>query len=181
MEHTPTPWRVSRANPSPTTGEWMIAGSSNGYLAEVRDCGGGSVAANARRIVAAINYCQGLPTEGMEVATRLGKTVEVSLQQLVDAIEQRDQLQSKLEAERASLFAENQRKQQLEQQVAELVGALENVMPWVVAQEVACHGLKCREPVCMSCSSDSEEAAEKATYAYEEARAVIQKVRGGEC
>lgn len=62
----------------------------------------------------------------------------------------------------------------------ELLAVLEGVLPWVVTQEVACHGLKCREPVCMSCSSDSEEAAEKATYAYEEARAVIQKVRGGE-
>jgi len=100
---------------------------------------------------------------------------------LQDAVRDLQELARQLEAERASLFAENQRKQQLEQQVAELVGALENVMPWVVAQEVACHGLKCREPVCMSCSSDSEEAAEKATYAYEEARAVIQKVRGGEC
>lgn len=99
---------------------------------------------------------------------------------LDQAIEDLQELARQLEAERASLFAENQRKQQLEQQVAELVGALENVMPWVVTQEVACHGLKCREPVCMSCSSDSEEAAEKATYAYEEARAVIQKVRGGE-
>lgn len=89
-------------------------------------------------------------------------------------------LQKQLATERASLFAENQRKQQLEQQVEELVGVLENVMPWVVTQEVACHGMKCREPVCMSCSSDSEEAAEKATYAYEEARSVIQKVRGGE-
>lgn len=66
MEHAPTPWRVSRANPSPTTGEWMIAGSSNGYLAEVRDCGGGSVAANARRIVACVNACAGLDTEQLE-------------------------------------------------------------------------------------------------------------------
>lgn len=70
--------------------------------------------------------------------------------------------------------------QELARQRYELLAVLESIMPWVVTQEVACHGLKCREPVCMSCSSDSEEAAEKATYAYEEARAVIQKVRGGE-
>lgn len=25
-QHTPGPWRVERQNPSPTTGEWMIAG-----------------------------------------------------------------------------------------------------------------------------------------------------------
>ena len=42
-----------RQNPSPTTGEWMIAGSKPGYLAEVRDCGNGDIAKNARLIAAA--------------------------------------------------------------------------------------------------------------------------------
>ncbi len=51
--HTPGPWRVERQNPSPTTGEWMIAGTKPGYLAEVRDCGSGDVQANARLIAAA--------------------------------------------------------------------------------------------------------------------------------
>ena len=53
MGHTPGPWRVERQNPSPTTGEWMIAGARPGYLAEVRDCGSGDVQANARLIAAA--------------------------------------------------------------------------------------------------------------------------------
>lgn len=52
-KHTPGPWRVVRANPSPTSGEWMISGSKPGYLAEVRDCGSGDVQANARLIAAA--------------------------------------------------------------------------------------------------------------------------------
>jgi hypothetical protein len=52
-QHTPGPWRVERQNPSPTTGEWMIAGAKPGYLAEVRDCGSGDVSANARLIAAA--------------------------------------------------------------------------------------------------------------------------------
>ncbi len=52
-KHTPGPWRVEHQNPSPTTGEWMIAGSKPGYLAEVRDCGSGDVRANARLIAAA--------------------------------------------------------------------------------------------------------------------------------
>lgn len=52
-KHTPAPWRVVRANPSPTSGEWMIAGAVPGFLAEVRDCGSGDVAANARLIAAA--------------------------------------------------------------------------------------------------------------------------------
>lgn len=45
VKHTPGPWRYVRANPSPTTGEHLIAGAKPGYLAEVRDCGSGSVAA----------------------------------------------------------------------------------------------------------------------------------------
>ena len=52
-KHTPGPWRYVRANPSPTTGEHLIAGAKPGYLAEVRDCGSGDVEANARLIAAA--------------------------------------------------------------------------------------------------------------------------------
>lgn len=52
-QHTPGPWRYERANPSPTTGEHLIAGAKNGYLAEIRDCGSGNISANARLIAAA--------------------------------------------------------------------------------------------------------------------------------
>ena len=52
-KHTPGPWRVCRANPSPTTGEWLIAGIDPGYLAEVRDLGRGQCEANARLIAKA--------------------------------------------------------------------------------------------------------------------------------
>ena len=57
---TPGPWRVERQNPSPTTGEWMIAGGIPGYLAEVRDCGSGDVEANARLIAAAPDLLRAL-------------------------------------------------------------------------------------------------------------------------
>ena len=59
-KHTPAPWRVVRANPSPTTGEWLIAGAMPGYLAEVRDCGRGDVAANARLIAASPDLLEAL-------------------------------------------------------------------------------------------------------------------------
>lgn len=59
-KHTPAPWRVVRANPSPTTGEWLIAGAMPGYLAEVRGCGSGDVAANARLIAASPNLLEAL-------------------------------------------------------------------------------------------------------------------------
>ena len=58
--HTPGPWRVERQNPSPTTGEWMIAGGRPGYLAEIRDCGSGDVRANARLVAAAPDLLQAL-------------------------------------------------------------------------------------------------------------------------
>lgn len=54
-----------------------------------------------------------------------------------------------------------------------LLDALKNVLPWVVTQEVACNGLKCREAVCMSCDSDSEANAEKAAQAYAVANQAI--------
>lgn len=66
-KHTPGPWRVERQNPSPTTGEWMIAGSRPGYLAEVRDCGSGDVQANAQLIAASPE----LLAQAMAVVERL--------------------------------------------------------------------------------------------------------------
>ena len=52
-QHTLGPWRYVRENGSPSTGQHMIKGAIPGYLAEVRDCGSGDVAANARLIAAA--------------------------------------------------------------------------------------------------------------------------------
>lgn len=57
----------------------------------------------------------------------------------------------------------------------ELLDTLKEVLPWVVTQEVACNGLKCREAVCQSCNSDSEESAQKAWDAYAKASAVVAK------
>ena len=58
--HTPGPWKYSRGNGSPTTGQHMIAGSKPGYLAEVRDCGSGDVIANGRLIAAAPELLEAL-------------------------------------------------------------------------------------------------------------------------
>jgi hypothetical protein len=44
--------------------------------------------------------------------------------------------------------------------------ALKGVLPFVVTQVVACHGLKCREAVCESCSTDADVAAQNACNAY---------------
>lgn len=59
----------------------------------------------------------------------------------------------------------------------ELLEALKNVLPWVVSQPVACHGMKCRESVCESCCGEeyAEEAANKACDAVLIARKAIEK------
>lgn len=54
----------------------------------------------------------------------------------------------------------------LTERITVLENALRQVLPWVVTQEVACNGLKCREAVCMSCNSDSKDNAQKACGAY---------------
>lgn len=61
----------------------------------------------------------------------------------------------------------------LEERIKVLEDALRAVLPWVVTQEVACNGLKCREAVCMSCDSDSEANAQLACDAYAAARAAL--------
>lgn len=66
---TPGPWRYVRANPSPTTGGHLIAGAKPGYLAEVRDCGSGDVAANAHLIAAAPDMLEALRTAVQLVET----------------------------------------------------------------------------------------------------------------
>lgn len=108
----------------------------------------GDMEANARRIVACVNACRGIRTEALEHRVHLlaAEDDTISL------------LNAQLATERATLFAENQRKQQLERQVCTLLGALELLL------------------------CDVEEAEYMTGREREvEARAVIQKVRGGEC
>jgi hypothetical protein len=94
VKHTPGPWRYVRANPSPTTGEHLIAGAKPGYLAEVRDCGSGSVAANARLISAAPDLLESLrafvsPWDGdsvEEIESQSGLATSVRIEQARAAI-----------------------------------------------------------------------------------------------
>lgn len=93
-EHTKEPWRI---DPATKKDNWRIIGA-NGQV--VSTFSGNMDMENARRIVECVNYCKGLPTEGIATATALGKTAEVSLHQLADVIAQRDQLLAALEAVR---------------------------------------------------------------------------------
>ncbi len=69
--------------------------------------------------------------------------------------------------------------------VRECKEALEKVMPLAVTQVIACHGMKCREPVCMSCNGedDAEAAAKQACVDYDlanHALAAIESFERGE-
>lgn len=85
------------------------------------------------RVSAAVNAVDGIDTEYLETVGLpefVGKTLRADIaQHELDAVTvQCDELQQQLEAERASLFAESQHKQQLEQQAEELVGVLESML-----------------------------------------------------
>lgn len=60
-----------------------------------------------------------------------------------------------------------------------LRAALENLMPFVRAEYIECHGFKCRHPTCGSCHGDSEtDAAEaRGIAADQDARAILRGSR----
>ena len=90
MEHTKEPWRIGKPPPN---GEQTI-GDSKGLMVAVTTVGGGvSSEANARRIVACVNACAGIPTDGLE-KTRLEKDV---LLEIYNLRKQRDELLTALE------------------------------------------------------------------------------------
>lgn len=134
--------------------------------------------ANARRIVACVNMCAGLSTEAMEEITKNEELLKDRVRFLRTGSMRADELQYQLETERASLFAESQRKQQLEQQVAELVQALE-----FYADKQRYMGSNQR----VEAPDIYGESPSNTVYLWDVmkdggdiARAVIQKVRGGE-
>lgn len=87
QKHTPGPWRYCPANNG-----HMIAGAKPGYLAEVRDCGSGDVHANARRIVACVNACEGLDTYLLENSGDIASAATAQAKYIQKIERQRDQL-----------------------------------------------------------------------------------------
>ena len=65
--------------------------------------------------------------------------------------------------------------QRMALRIEELETALKNVLPWVVAHEINCHGFNCSHLVCMDCFSNSEEHAEQARQAYRNADEVLER------
>lgn len=99
QKHTPEPWKVS------DIGVGFEIESSCGMVAQtqavINDLSHHARKANARRIVAAVNYCQGLDTTCMEIDTATGRTPSVTIPNLTDRVfaleAQLDQLRAALE------------------------------------------------------------------------------------
>lgn len=234
MEHSKTPWKIGTPPPN---GEQTI-GTTDGLMVAVTTTGYGlSSEANARRIVACVNACDGLSTDLLEKAAITAGHIEARerLSFCTQKIEEeRDQLmlqnaqllaalrdviswvpgrekwhtdepikaveraravmgatvkesltvdhqassgasvEQQLTTERASLLAESQRKQQMERQVEELVGVLGGFLE-LHDNPAPFSGKTGEERMRML-----ENATAKRNAAIFAARAVIQKVRGGE-
>lgn len=154
MEHSKTPWKIGA----------MESGQAAIDSADGKEVTGFIDMEDARRILACVNACAGIRTEALEHRVHMlaAEDDTISL------------MEAQLETERASLFAESQRKQQLEQQVAELVGALGGLLE-LHDNPAPFSGKTGDERMRML-----ENATAKRNAAIFSARAVIQKVRGGE-
>lgn len=97
--HTPEPWKIGTPPPN---GEQTI-GTAAGLMVAVTTTGHSvDSAANARRIVACVNYCAGAETSGMEFAVERGETALSTMSKLADrqhaAEQQRDRAERALRA-----------------------------------------------------------------------------------
>lgn len=147
--HTPGPWhvgdKVGRA----------IYGADDSVVA-MCDSMGEAVSddANARRIVACVNYCDGADTNALELDAKTGRTASVVLPQLTENVialeSQRDQLATKVDDIELALLAENQKRQDVERERDQLRGALELMLervPEPPEANCSCH----RSPPCNDC------------------------------
>lgn len=159
MEHTKEPWRVEcekfekgyhnpNAWPRLFSGDFEICGAEGFYSDSLKQD-----KANARRIVACVNALAHVATEELE-SGRLQSIV----QRAADAEKQRDELYAKVADTELALFAENQKRQDVERQRDALLVALESLIDMDVAYQ----------------------RGEKVELAVEAARDAIQQVRSKE-
>lgn len=98
VKHTSEPWKIGTPTPN---GEQTIGTHDGLMVAVATTCAGVNAEANARRIVAAVNYCAGMENVTMEYAVSVGLGAKEHLLQLAaqraDAERQRDQLLNALE------------------------------------------------------------------------------------
>lgn len=169
VSHTPGPWRIDPDYYRDIqTADGMLEIGSTESMEQNFDkwrCSypqtDRQAAANARRIVACVNYCDGADTNALELDAKTGRTASVVLPQLTEKVialeSQRDQLETKVADLELALFAENQKRQDVERQSGVLLAALDGLL---AEHAVPSSGCKDRP-------------------AYEKALAAIAAVKGG--
>ena len=120
-DHTKEPWLCDKRT--------VYALNKNGFntfSTVVQDCNtsNSELEANARRIVACVNWCEGNSTEGMELAVKIGHPYSVERD---SAIEQELELMTQLKTLQAELSA-------IVEQRDELLAALEEAK--IVMQDI---------------------------------------------
>lgn len=88
QQHTPEPWAIHED----ASGDIFISGSDHTYITEIGNPDEDGAAADARRIVACVNACRGLPTDELE---QKGLVAAVG-NQLLELERQRDDWQKAL-------------------------------------------------------------------------------------
>lgn len=96
MSHTPTPWFIDEDEITVRAGEWYVAEAHGGIDGDIE-----SGIRNARRIVACVNACEGIPQCDMEEMTRIGAkffdVLEFSNKQVLEIATLRRQRDSLME------------------------------------------------------------------------------------
>jgi hypothetical protein len=94
VEHTPGPWEIIEDRPHIVRmPEPCEIGHGNKYVA----CGGGNNEANARRIVACVNACTGIPTVWLK-HHQVRLTIEIAIDMWNKYKAERDELLKVVEA-----------------------------------------------------------------------------------
>ena len=91
MNHTKEPWSFS---PAENGLEWGVEAGKWGVAICADAPGDGTSEANARRIVACVNACAGLPTDTLET---IPSWSSAGVKTLADVVKQRDELLAALE------------------------------------------------------------------------------------
>ncbi len=103
MSHTPEPWKFTPSIPEEGFECFWIESDDEfrNQIADVRGPQNEENTANARRIVACVNWCKGNSTEGMERAVEIGRPYAVERDAAygreLDLTKQRDELLAAME------------------------------------------------------------------------------------
>lgn len=170
-EHTPGTWEAR--------GFAVFMGSAGGF--DLRHCP--APEANSRRIVACVNALPHISTEKLEDFNRNGIKLTATEGYAKELEHQRDQLATKVSDTEQALFAENQKRQDVERQRDELQQLVDAQVQDIGNGMAALFNLReqNRRMLELLCELVDIEGPQPGTAAWaDKARAVIASVKGGQ-